>query len=128
MISEYGIAGSVLKLEVKSQEELQQYYCGADVFVFPSLYEGFGLPPLEAMACGCHVVTSNSSSLPEVVGEAGIMVDAGNIEELSGAIYKVISNEEVRNSMSISGLSRSKIFSYEKTVKETVKIYNEVLS
>ncbi|MCB4792729.1 MAG: glycosyltransferase family 4 protein [Elusimicrobia bacterium] len=127
MIAAYSIENSVLMPEVLNQEELRKYYCGADVFVFPSLYEGFGLPPLEAMASGCPVITSNSSSMPEVVGDAGIMTDAQDIDRLSNAIYKVISDEGLRKKMIEKGIARSKIFSYEKTVRETVNIYNDVL-
>jgi glycosyltransferase involved in cell wall biosynthesis len=118
----------VLRPEVKSQEELAKYYCGADIFVFPSLYEGFGLPPLEAMACGCPVISSNTSSLPEVIGDAGIMVGPKNVNAFADSIYNVISDPELKRSMSLNGIARSKSFSYEKTVKETAEIYNQILS
>ncbi len=76
--------------------DLIKFYNSADLFVFPSLYEGFGLPPLEAMACGCPVITSNTSSLPEVVGDAGIMVDPNNLIELTDKMYHILTNESLK--------------------------------
>ncbi len=106
---------------------LPEFYNSAELFVYPSLYEGFGLPPLEAMACGCPVITSNTSSLPEVVGDAGIMIDPNNVEELEKQIKRVLTNEKLRKEMIKKGLEQSKKFSWEKCAKETLKVYNEVL-
>ncbi len=103
-------------------------YNGASLFVFPSFYEGFGIPPLEAMACGVPVITSNTSSLPEVVGDAGILVDPFDIEGLADDIYKVLSDGELRREMSWKGIERARMFSWEKTVKETLRVYEEVCS
>jgi glycosyltransferase involved in cell wall biosynthesis len=108
------------------KEDLVKFYNLADLFVYPSLYEGFGLPPLEAMACGCAVITSNTSSLPEVVGDAGILVDPYNVEELAKIMYEVLTNEGLRKELSKKGLERAKLFNWRKTAEETWKVYEEV--
>lgn len=105
------------------KEDLVKFYNLADVFVYPSLYEGFGLPPLEAMACGCPVITSNTSSLPEVVGDAGIMVNPYDVEGLVKAMYEVLTNESLRKELSRKSLQRAKLFSWRKTAEETWKVY-----
>jgi glycosyltransferase involved in cell wall biosynthesis len=97
----------------------------ADVFVFPSLEEGFGLPPLEAMACGTPVVTSELSSLPEVVGDAALLVDPKNVEEIASAIKQVLVDHTLRESLITKGLERVKKFSWKKTAMETLKIYQQ---
>lgn len=107
-------------------EELPKLYNAADLFVFPSLYEGFGLPPLEAMACGTPVITSNRGALPEVVGDAGIMVDHYDVDGLAKAMLKVLSDDGLRQDMSGKGLERAKMFSWEKCAKETLEVYEEV--
>jgi glycosyltransferase involved in cell wall biosynthesis len=112
---------------VVSDEDLPMFYNCADIFVYPSLYEGFGLPPLEAMACGIPVITSNTSSLPEVIGDAGIMVDPTDDKSLSDAMYSVLTDKELWQHMSNNGLQRSKIFTWEKAAKEILEIYDEVL-
>ena len=118
----------ILFLGVVSDEDLPILYNCADIFVYPSLYEGFGLPPLEAMACGIPVITSNTSSLPEVIGDAGIMVDPTNVNSLCNAMQSVLTNKELWHHMSNKGLERSKLFSWEATAKKIVEIYDEVLS
>jgi glycosyltransferase involved in cell wall biosynthesis len=104
-------------------EELPLLISGADVFVFPSLYEGFGLPPLEAMACGTPVITSNVSSLPEAVGDAGILVDPYNIREIAEAMYRVISDGNLREQMRRKGLERARLFSWHKAAKEMLRLF-----
>ena len=108
-----------------SDVDLPALYNAADLFVYPSLYEGFGLPPLEAMACGTPVITSNTSSLPEVVGDAGIMVDPHDVDGLADAMHKVLSNDGLREDMIKKGLKRAKIFNWEKCAKETLEVYEE---
>lgn len=108
------------------EHELPYFYNSADVFVFPSLYEGFGLPPLEAMACGTPVVTSNTSSLPEVVGNAGIMVDPLDVDGFAEAIIKVLDNENLRNTLIQRGLERAREFTWERTAKETLEVYKKL--
>jgi len=109
------------------EEELPLLYNAADLFVYPSLYEGFGIPPLEAMACGVPVIVSNVSSLPEVVGYAGILVDPYNVEELCQAIYKVIVEKGLREVLKKKGFQRAQEFSKEKLAKKMLKIYKKVL-
>ena len=90
----------------------------ADLFVYPSFYEGFGLPPLEAMACGCPVITSSVSSLPEIVGSAGIMVNPHDILEISQAMNDILSDKNLQNKLSQKGIEKAKEFNWEKSAKE----------
>ncbi|HEX77693.1 MAG TPA: glycosyltransferase family 4 protein [Dehalococcoidia bacterium] len=121
-----GLDKEVIFLGYVPGEDLPKLYNAADLFVFPSIYEGFGLPPLEAMACGCPVITSNASSLPEVVGDAGIMVDPYDVDGWTEAMGEVLSNKGLRRDMRERGLERAKLFSWEKTAKETLRVYEEV--
>ena len=121
-----GITGDVIFVNYASEQDLACYYSSAVLLAYPSLYEGFGLPPLEAMACGCPVVTSNNSSLPEVVGKAGILVDPYNVNELAMAMREVISDNKLREDMVARGLEQAGKFSWEKTSRQTQAIYNEV--
>jgi len=109
------------------REELPLLYNLADVFAYPSLYEGFGIPPLEAMACGTPVVVSNSSSLPEVVGDAGILIDPYNVDELSSALLSIISDKTLQNELKIKGMNKAREFSWEKTAKETWSVYEQLM-
>jgi glycosyltransferase involved in cell wall biosynthesis len=105
--------------------DLPYLYSDAAVFILPSLYEGFGLPVLEAMACGCPVITSNISSMPEVAGDAAVLVNPYSVEEIASVIEKVLSDERLRASMRNKGLERAKQFSWEKTAGETLQVYEE---
>jgi glycosyltransferase involved in cell wall biosynthesis len=96
------------------------------VFVFPSLYEGFGLPPLEAMASGTPVVTSNVSSLPEVAGDAALLVDPYDPTAIADGIYTVLSDVAVRSDLRQKGLARAKQFSWAASVRRVWNIYKEV--
>ena len=106
-------------------EDLPYFYNGASLFVYPSFYEGFGLPPLEAMSCGTPVITSNVSSIPEVVGDAAVLINPFDTEELKNAIGKILEDENLQNTLSLSGLNRAKDFSWEKTAQKTLEIYKE---
>lgn len=108
--------------------DLPSVYNGAELFVYPSLYEGFGLPPLEAMACGVPVITSNTSSLPEIVGDAGIMVNPVDHRAIADAIKRVLNDEQLKEEMKRKGLVRARQFSWEKTAQRTSEVYNEALS
>jgi len=108
------------------QQDLPILMSGADMFVYPSLYEGFGLPPLEAMACRTPVITSNVSSLPEVVGDAGILVNPYSADEIAKAIYQVLSNGELRQRMRQKGFERAKLFSWEKAALQTLKVFQSI--
>lgn len=123
LIEEFGIKNNVLIIGYVPKEDLAPLYTGAEIFALPSLYEGFGLPVLEAMQCGCPVVTSNSSSIPEVIGNAGIMIDAQNVDELKKALEKILSDNSKRIEMSIKGLERARKFSWEKSAKKLIELY-----
>ncbi|MFQ6000056.1 MAG: glycosyltransferase family 4 protein [Anaerolineae bacterium] len=126
MIQGLGLQGRILLPGFIADEDLPTLYSGAKVFVFPSLYEGFGLPALEAMACGTPVVTSNLSALPEVVGEAAIQVEPYDVQALAEAIAEVLKSERLRNEMRAKGLARVKSFSLEEEARKTLSIYEEV--
>jgi glycosyltransferase involved in cell wall biosynthesis len=108
------------------EETLAVMYRLAGVFVFPSLYEGFGLPPLEAMASGTPVVTSNVSSLPEVAGDAAILVDPHDPQAIAEGIYRLLTDEQLRRDLRLKGLARARQFSWEESVRRVRAIYQEV--
>jgi glycosyltransferase involved in cell wall biosynthesis len=108
------------------EETLAVMYRLAGVFVFPSLYEGFGLPPLEAMASGTPVVTSSISSLPEVAGNAAVLVDPHDPEAIADGIYRVLTDEQVRRDLRRRGLERAGQFSWEASVRRVRQIYQQV--
>ncbi len=126
-IRELNLEGLVLFRDYVPEDELPLLYNRADVFVFPSLYEGFGLPPLEAMACGCPVVAANSSSLPEVVGDAGILVAPEDEEEMAAAICRVLGDEELHAELSRRGLQRASLFTWEETARKTLGTYRKAI-
>jgi glycosyltransferase involved in cell wall biosynthesis len=103
--------------------DLSAIYSGALAFVYPSLYEGFGLPPLEAMQCGTPVITSNTSSLPEVVGKAGLMINPSSRDDLCQAMLNLINNSKLRNQLSQKGIDRATQFSWSKCAGETIRVY-----
>ena len=109
-------------------ETLAVLYRLADVFVFPSLYEGFGLPPLEAMAAGTPVITSNVSSLPEVVGDAAVLIDPLQPEAIADAMRRVLSDSALRADLRTRGLERVRHFSWARSVERVRAIYGEVLA
>ena len=119
-------AGWLRYLSFVSQADLPLLYAGARLFVYPSLYEGFGLPVLEAMACGVPVITSNVSSLPEVVGDAGWLVNPLDIAEISAALQSVLQDDPWRMSAATSGLARACRFSWTRCVDETVAVYRSI--
>jgi glycosyltransferase involved in cell wall biosynthesis len=127
IINRYRLESNVEYRNNVNDEELVELYNMADVFVFPSFYEGFGLPVLEAMACGCPVVTSNTPSLLNVAGEAAITVDPKDGDGLTRAIMAVLTDRELRKRLIDSGMARVELFSWDKTAKETLKIYEEVI-
>ncbi len=110
------------------EEDKPAVYSGASVFVFPSLYEGFGLTPLEAMSCGTPVICSNRTSLPEVVGDAAISLDPENLHEMVEAMHSVLTNSELRADLRARSLQRAALFSWRKTAIETVAAYKEAFA
>jgi glycosyltransferase involved in cell wall biosynthesis len=122
-LDELGLRERVRFVGYIEEQELPLWYAAATVFVFPSIYEGFGMPPLEAMACGTPVVTSNSSSLPEVVGEAGIMVSPHDPAAFAAAIDRVLSDADLREELRARGLARARAFDWRVTAERTLAAY-----
>lgn len=120
------IENNITFIDFVQEGDLSALYSGAELFVFPSFYEGFGLPPLEAMACGTPVITSNIASLPEVVGEAGILVDPHRVDEIKAAIIKVLADSALRSDLIKRGLERSRRFTPKKAADQILKIFVEV--
>ncbi len=109
-------------------EEIPALYNLADLFVFPSIYEGFGLPILEAMACGCPVITSTTGYAPEVAQGAGLLVNPYRPEEIAAAIRKVLGDDLLRQKMIQDGLQWVKNFSWEKTARETLALFESLVN
>jgi len=109
-----------------SDSELACLYSACDLFVWPSLYEGFGLPILEAMTCGAPVVTSNCSSMPEVAGDAALLVDPSSEQEISDAMWRVIDDKELARKLRVLGKKRAQQFSWEKTAEKVYKVYQSL--
>ena len=124
---ELNISNQVKFLNYLPYNELPSILAGAIALVLPSLWEGFGLPVLEAMACGTPVITSNLSSLPEVAGDAALLIDPYRIEEITAAIKTVATDEEVRSQLSKLGLERVKQFSWQKTGQATIEVIERFL-
>ena len=108
--------------------DLAPLYSGARAFIFPSLYEGFGLPVLEAMQCGCPVIASNTSSLPEIVGKAGLLVPPSDESELCAAMWKVLQNPSLAATMSVAGQNRAGRFRWDRTAQSTIEVYKKILA
>ncbi len=109
-----------------SENSLMKLYNLALALVFPSIYEGFGIPPLEAMKSGCPVITSYSSSLPEVVGDSAILINPYNQKEIAGAMLKLLKNDDLRKELSASGLVQAKKFSWEESGKKLKEVINRI--
>lgn len=107
-----------------ADEDMPYLYNGAACFIYPSLYEGFGLPVIEAMSCGCPVITSNTSSLPEVGGNAALYIDPYDIDEISAAIKRILSDEKLRDEMKSRGLKQSDNFSWEKSTQKLLNTFD----
>jgi glycosyltransferase involved in cell wall biosynthesis len=125
-VERLGLEGKVVFPGFVADEDLPALYNLAELFVFPSLYEGFGLPPLEAMACGTPVVTSNASSLPEVVSGAGLMVEATDEEALAEAMKRALDDRALREKMIIKGLEQAKNFTWEKSALKLLSLYEAI--
>ncbi len=113
----------IICIDNLTDDDLIKLYQSADLFLLPSLYEGFGLPMLEAMACGVPVITSNRTSIPEVVGNAAVMVNPENIDEIANAVCRVLQDENLKMDLVKKGLERAKVFSWKKMAEETVRLY-----
>jgi glycosyltransferase involved in cell wall biosynthesis len=109
-----------------TNDDLLYLYSGAEAFVMPSLFEGFGIPLIEAMACGTPVVTSNRTSLPEIAGDSALVVDPLDVRDIAGAMHMIVSDPSLRARLVQKGLERAKEFSWENTARETLNLYREL--
>ena len=123
-LNQFNIRDNIILTGYVENENLAPLYSGASVFVFPTLYEGFGLPVLEAMQCGCPVIVSNCSSIPEVVGDAGIYISPKNVDEMKDTIQSVIFNKELMDKYSKKGIARARVFSWEDSSKKLLNIFS----
>ncbi len=126
IVQRLGIGGQVVFTGWVPEEDKPALYSGARALVFPSLYEGFGLPPLEALACGTPVIASNRGSLPEIVGDGGVLVEPDDVEGLAAAMEKLLADDDLRTNLRQKGLAHAARFSWEKTARETLAVYQEV--
>jgi glycosyltransferase involved in cell wall biosynthesis len=125
LIKELGIEKDVIHFGHIPDKDLPLLYNAAEIFVYPSSYEGFGLPLVEAMTCGTPIVASNASPMPEIVGEAGLMVNPFNVSQMAQTIYDVLTDEHLQLKLRQKSLERSHFFSWEKTAKNTLETYKE---
>jgi glycosyltransferase involved in cell wall biosynthesis len=122
LIDELGIGDSVVHLGYVPDEDVPLFYNLADVFVFPSLFEGFGIPILEAMASGCPVVTSTAGACPEVAGDAALLVDPNDVGAIAHAIQRLATDAGLRETMRARGLARVRRFSWEDAADQSVRV------
>lgn len=127
MILRLGLEGQVIVTGRISEEEKPALYSAARAFVFPSLYEGFGMPVLEAMACGTPVITSDTSSLPEVAGDAALLIDPTSVEAIAEAMVRVVNDAGLRDELHGKGLLRASQFSWEASAIKTLEVYRQVI-
>jgi glycosyltransferase involved in cell wall biosynthesis len=127
-LREEGLEGEVVFLGFVPDDDLPPLYGGADLFLFPSLYEGFGLPPLEAMACGAPVICSDSSSLPEVVGDAALLVPPLDVRAWAEALRRLLGDADLRADLQARGLARAREFSWARAARATVEVYQQVMA
>lgn len=126
LVAELKIDSNVIFTGFVPEEHLPMFYNGCDTFIYPSFYEGFGLPPLEAMNCGTPVIASNLTSIPEVVGDGGILINPYDISEISFAIGTLLGSENLRQELSYKALKRAKEYSWQNTARSTLRAYESV--
>ena len=127
LTKELGLDDKVVFTNWVPEEDKPALLSGATAFVFPSLYEGFGLPVIEALACGTPVIASNRASLPEVVGDGGILVEPADVEALAEAMEMFLVDEALRNEWRQKALAQATKFSWEQTAQETLAVYRKVV-
>ena len=126
LIKKLGLDGNVLNVERASEADLPFYYSAADVFLCLDMETGFGMPSLEAMACGTAVVCSNSGAFPEVVGKGGVLINPTDVGGTASALARILSDEKLRKGFSEAAVKQAERFSWEKCAKETMKIYEDI--
>lgn len=126
LIDDSGLSGNFRSFTHPPQEDLAQFYTAAEIFVYPSMFEGFGLPPLEAMASGTPVIASNATSIPEVVGDAGVLFNPSDSDELAQCMISLLSNRTLQMELRSRGLARASGFTWAKTAEETIQVYEKV--
>jgi glycosyltransferase involved in cell wall biosynthesis len=126
-IEEGRMQDSVILTGYVPQSDLPALYSGSVCFVYPSYFEGFGLPPLEAMKCGTPVIAGNRTSLPEVIGDAGILVDPFDVNAIAAAIELLVDDSDFRHQLSLKGLARSRVFDWNETARRTLTVYEQVV-
>ncbi len=126
-VAAHGLDDHVVFQGHVANDDLPPILAAAEAFVFPSLFEGFGIPPVEAMACGAPVICSDAACLPEVVGDAALLVDARNPEFLCDAMTRVLEDPTVSDTLREKGFERCKQFTWRQTAQKTLKVYNEIL-
>jgi glycosyltransferase involved in cell wall biosynthesis len=125
-LDETNIKDAVVLTGYVPETDLPALYSGALCFVYPSYFEGFGLPPLEAMKCGAAVIVGNRTSLPEVVGDAALAVDPFDVDAIAGAIKKVVNDSALRKDLSVKGQERAREFNWRETARKTLAVYEEI--
>ncbi|MEA1909976.1 MAG: glycosyltransferase family 1 protein [Patescibacteria group bacterium] len=128
VIKKLNLKSDVVLTGFVPDEELPYLYHGSEVFIFPSLYEGFGLPPLEAMASGTPVIASNSSAIPEILGKAAKYFDPRDVENIAKTMVEVMKNGALRKRLKTAGLKQVGKYSFDKMAKETIEIYKQILA
>ena len=122
-----GVKEAVVLTGYVPDQDLPALYSGALCFIYPSYFEGFGLPPLEAMKCGAPVIVGNRTSLPEVVGDAGVTVDPFDVQAIAAALKRLLHDSDLRRELSVKGLKRAATFDWRETARRTLKVYEEVV-
>ena len=125
-VEKLGMTKNIIFTKYVPSEDMNPLMCGALAFVFPSIYEGFGMPPLEAMACGVPVLTSGEASLPEVTGDCAVICDAYSVKSIAQGLYRLYSDEKLRAELSRKGLERAKGFTWERSAEMLLNVYREL--
>lgn len=125
-VARLGLSDSVVEIGHVGHHDLPVFYSAAEMFLFPSLWEGFGIPVIESMACGTPVVTSNISSLPEVAGDAAVLVDPHRAEDIAAGMHRIFTDHTFRQNLIARGLERAKQFTWRRTAEQTLEAYRRL--
>ncbi|MGI8836238.1 MAG: glycosyltransferase family 4 protein [Pyrinomonadaceae bacterium] len=128
LLKDRDVGASIVLPGYVPESDLPALYSGALCFIYPSYFEGFGLPPLEAMKCGAPVIVGNKTSLPEVVGDAALMIDPFDVNAIAAAIQKVISDSDFRSELRVKGMQRAKQFDWKETARQTLAVYEKAFA